>query len=93
MAQFKIQLVLYDMILTINLICQSKKKILIEEVYCIIDIYNNNVCYLKIIIEFWIYIVEYIYLNNLNFYHDIADLYTSFGMDFVFLITEKYSYH
>ncbi len=72
------------MVLTINYICRSKKKIAIIEVYFTIGACNDNACYLRIIIEPRIYIVEHVYLSNLNFYFDIADLYARFGMDFVF---------
>ena len=87
------QLVLYNMILIINYACQSKKKIAIIKVYCIISACNNNAYYLKIIIELWIYVVEHVYLNNLNFYLDIVNLYMRFGTDFVFSKTEKCSCH
>ena len=33
------------------------------------------------------------YLNDLNFYLDMADLYARFDTDFVFLKTKKYNYH
>ena len=92
-VQFKMQLVLYNMVLTINHTYQSKKKITIVEVYCIIGAYNNNICHLIIIIELWIYVVKYMYLSDLNFYFNIADLYVRFGMDFIFPKTEKCSCH
>ena len=70
-----------------------QKKIAIVEVYCIIGKYNNNVCYLRIIIEPQTYLVEHIYLSNLNFLLDITDLYMYFSTDFVFPKTEKYNCH
>ncbi len=87
------QIVLYNMVLTINNACRSKKKIAIVEVYCTISACNNNACHLRFIIEPRIYVVEYIYLNDLNFYLEIVDLYTHFGSDFVFPKTEKCSCH
>ncbi len=81
------------MVLTINHICSSKKKIAIVEVYSTISVCNNNAYYLRIIIEPRTYVVEHVYLNNLNFYLDIADLYACFGTDFVFPKTEEYGCH
>ena len=80
------QLVLYNMVLIINHAWQSKKKIAIVKVYYKIGAYNNNACYLIIIFKLWTYVVEYIYLNDLNFYLDIADLYMHFGTNFVFFL-------
>ena len=70
-----------------------QKKITIIEVYCIIGTWNNNAYHLRIIIKLWTYVVEYIYLNDLNFYLNITDLYVCFNMDFIFSKTEKCSCH
>ena len=87
------QLILYNIILIIHHTYQCKKKIAIIEIYCIIATYNDNTCYLIIIIKPQIYIVKHVYLSGLNFYLDIADLYTRFNTDFVFPKTEEYSCH
>lgn len=92
-AQFKMQLILYNMVQTINHACRSKKNIAIVEIYYPIGGCNNNTYHLIIIIEPRIYIVEYVYLSDLNFYFDITDLYTRFGRDFVFPKSEEHSYH
>lgn len=61
------QLVFYNIILIINyalfkIIANPKKKIEMIEVYCIIGTCNNNMCYLKIIIEFYqTYVVKYVF--------------------------------
>ncbi len=87
------QLVSYNMVLTINHACQSKKKIAIVEVYCTIGACNDNACHLRIIIESRTYVVEQVYLSDLNCYLDIAELYARFGTDFVFPKTEECSCH
>ncbi len=68
-----------------------QKKIAIIEVYYIIGIYNNNTCHLRIIIEPRTYVVEYVYLSDLNFYLNIADLYTYFSTNCIFPKTKKCS--
>ncbi len=70
-----------------------QKKIAIVEVYCTIGACNDNACHVRIIIKPRIYVVEHVYMSDLNFYLDIADLYARFGTDFVFSKTEQCSYH
>ncbi len=70
-----------------------QKKIAIIKIYFTIGIYNDNTYHLRIIIESWTYIVKHLYLNNLKFYLDITDLYTRFGIDFIFSKTGKCSCH
>ena len=81
------------MILIINYVCQSKKKITIVEVYYTIDVCINNVDHFIIIIKLCIYVFKYMYLSDLNFYLGIADLYIRFDTDFVFPKTKEYSCH
>ncbi len=47
-----------------------------------------HVTIMLVIIEPRTYVVEYVYLSDLNFYLDITDLYARFGTDFVFPKTE-----
>ncbi len=65
-----------------------QKKIAIIEGYYIIGACNDNACHLKIAIEPRTYVVEHVYLSDLNFYLDIANLNSRFGTDFVFPKTE-----
>ncbi len=47
-----------------------------------------HVTIMLVIIEPRTYVVEHVYLSDLKFYLDIADLYARFATDFVFPKTE-----